>query len=553
MKKLAILIFVLGMMCGVCSCGKKVPEWLTQYRMIDGGVEIFTTNCEGLKKVKIPSRIEGKPVIKISSYAFKNCTLLEEISLPNSLEVIEANAFENCTGLKKMFITKNVTDIAAHAFIGCKFQSVKVDKRNKVFTSKDMNGKECNSIIEVDGSDRVLRYTTKPYVLEGITELGDFSFGGVERIEQLVIPVGVEKVSRCAFAGCDIDTIYVEPENKNYTSRDETGKECNAIIAREMIKLQGESIEGNSLVVGSNQTTIPETVQYIDDYAFAGRKDLQVFHVPDTVLGIGVNVFQGCTGLTSVNFHENMEIDDFFSNACFKGCTQLKEVTLPKTMQKLGYEFFFGCSSLEEIHLPEGLIEIGAEAFAECSSLKSVVIPVGVTELPHSVFMECISLESVMINSMVKKISFDAFAGCSSLKNIDLSGVQEIGIGAFEGCVSLEDVVLGQALSTMGSSVFQGCTSLREVQLPDKISEIKAWAFGNCLALEEITIPKNVKAIENFAFEGCENLKEITIPESVETMESYVFIGCENVCIITTKGSYAEAWAKEHGIPCVSE
>ncbi len=71
-------------------------------------------NRTNLKKVTLPSTIE-----KINAQAFSGCTSLTEIILPHSLEMILTWAFENCTSLATITIPNSVYAIASDAFEGC--------------------------------------------------------------------------------------------------------------------------------------------------------------------------------------------------------------------------------------------------------------------------------------------------------------------------------------------------------------------------------------------------------------------------------------------------
>ena len=67
-----------------------------------------------LKKVTIPSTIE-----KINASAFEGCTALTEIDLPSSVERIGTSAFESCISLTTVKIPYSVYLIASDAFKGC--------------------------------------------------------------------------------------------------------------------------------------------------------------------------------------------------------------------------------------------------------------------------------------------------------------------------------------------------------------------------------------------------------------------------------------------------
>ena len=56
---------------------------------------------------------------------------------------------------------------------------------------------------------------------------------------------------------------------------------------------------------------------------------------------------------------------------------------------------FRGCSVLRNISIPQSVTSIGERAFEGCSSLTAITIPVGVTSLPDKLFKDCSSLENI--------------------------------------------------------------------------------------------------------------------------------------------------------------
>lgn len=68
----------------------------------------------GLKKVTLPSTIET-----INASAFEGCTALSEIVIPPSVERISLSAFEGCTSLSSVTLPNSVWRLGSDAFKGC--------------------------------------------------------------------------------------------------------------------------------------------------------------------------------------------------------------------------------------------------------------------------------------------------------------------------------------------------------------------------------------------------------------------------------------------------
>ena len=66
--------------------------------------------------VTIPDTIDGRKVTSIGGYAFRDCTSLTSVTIPDSVTSIGHGAFDNCTNLTSITIPDSVTSIGDYAF-----------------------------------------------------------------------------------------------------------------------------------------------------------------------------------------------------------------------------------------------------------------------------------------------------------------------------------------------------------------------------------------------------------------------------------------------------
>lgn len=122
---------------------------------------------KGDAKIITSLKFEGRKmnVIGISKKAFKYCTSMTSVTIPESVTSIYNNAFVGCTGLTAVTIPNSVTSINNNSFVGC----------------------------------TGLTAVTIP---NSVTEIGENAFSGCSNLTSIIIPESVTSIGQFAFSGC---------------------------------------------------------------------------------------------------------------------------------------------------------------------------------------------------------------------------------------------------------------------------------------------------------------------------------------------------------------
>lgn len=126
--------------------------------------------------------------------------------------------------------------------------------------------------------------------------------------------------------------------------------------------------------------------------------------------------------------------------------------------------------------------------------------------------------------------------------------VARIGKEAFKGS-PFTGVILPDTLCNIGEGAFASCEDLVSIKFPANLKIVEKNAFNSCLSLKEVKLPDGVTHLATGAFYNCKLLKSVYVPESVKMIEDDCFDDSDDELVIhCAAGSYAEQYAKEHGI-----
>ncbi len=515
-------------------------------------------------------------VTAVVTDAFKGCTELTSITIPNSFTSIDDYAFEGCTGLKSITIPNSVTSIGYNAFRGC----TSLNSITLPFVGNTKNGTSNTHFGYIFGASNY--YDNERYVPSGLntvvitggSSIGDYAFSGCTGLTSITIPESVTSIGEGAFYGCaGLKSITIPNSvtsigynafygctSLNSITLPFVGNTKNGTSNTHFGYIFGAPNSNNERYVPSGLNTVVITGgSSIGDDAFYNCTGLTSINIPDSVTVIGRDAFRGCTGLTSINVDsDNTAYKSIDGNLYSKSGKLLiqyaigktdSKFTIPDSVTSIGEYAFYDCTGLTSITIPGSVTSISSSAFRGCTGLTSITIPDSVTSIGGAAFRGCTSLNSITLpfvgntKNGTSNTHFGYIFGASdsfyhdgyvpsSLRNVVITSETSILNEAFVNCTGLTSITISDSVTRIGGFAFSGCTGLKSVTIGNSVTRIDDYAFSGCTGLTSITIPNSVTHIGGYAFSGCTGLTSITIPDSVTDIGNSAFRGCTGLTSI---------------------
>lgn len=263
---------------------------------------------------------------------------------------------------------------------------------------------------------------------------------------------------------------------------------------------------------------IPETVNglkvtAIANSAFANFTKLETIVMPDTIEYIGDYAFYGCTNLANIEFSKNIThlgAEAFEETAYVKNLDENKVHVISDILYKVGNNVIQPNTVLvknEDSIIPDKFKgnQFNYVYFDDWND--------EINQWSNALFTGNKNLVYVEIPSYIEYIPNDTFKNASNLIGVSLtSSTKRIGNSAFANCTNLSDIEINESVVSIGDEALMG-TGIENINLPETMENIGNGAFKNCLNIVEFNWPSNLNIPDN-AFYGCENLKSFTFDEA---------------------------------------
>ena len=418
----------------------------------------------------IPSEIQNEGqtyiVTSIGPIAFRYCSGLTSVTIPNSVTIIDFQAFDDCSGLTSVTIPNSVTTIGSSAFYNC-------SSLEKVFFS-DLEA-WCN--IKFDG------YSANPLHYAHHLYLND------EEIKDLVIPNSVTSIGNYAFRGCSGLTSVVIPNSVTSIDSHAFGG-CTSL---------------NDLRFEDGEDTLSLGYESVGSYTD------------------GEGLFFNCP-LKSLYLGRDLkyETSGKYGYSPFYGITTLTQVTIGSSVTSIGRYAFYNCSGLESVTIGKSVTSFDSSAFSGCKSIKQLIFEDGVDTLKLAYttsdktgFFSSCPLDVLYIGRNLSYGTYKSpFYGIKTLTQATIgNSVTSLGENLF-GDTSLSSITIGESVNSIEANAFPSTlrivTSLNPIPPTIKTNTFNSQTPKNGVLL----VPES--ALTNYQYSPYWNefMKIETIPDS---------------------------------------
>lgn len=400
---------------------------------------------------------------------------------------------------------------------------------------------DSEGLLVIDGTGEMTNYTRSnmaPWyskkenivaviIANGVTSIADYAFYNCANIESVEIPDSVTSIGQDAFYHCDsLISLFIKENVQSiggeafsgskltvmYASKDHAEEPWGVVGASECedVRSYGITDEGQFYCIRNDNTAV--VTKYLGSETYVT--------IPDTV--------------------ENYPVTEIAKAAYYR--TNLTEVVIPHSVEKIGCWAFADCRNMRGVYLPKSVQYIENYAFDEN---RQMLIMFESDVLPETEgnewnrYADCVmSVDNYGISDgeyyycITKNNEATIGAYFGNEKNVEIperiQGVPVVRVsGTFSWNEYLENVKLPESLIEIGKTTFYYCKNLSNIDIPRNVINIGVEAFYSCDNIEKVIIPDKVKSIGKDAFYGCEKLQSLKLGKNLSLIDNAAFGRCK--------------------------
>ena len=468
----------------------QVAEGNPLYKSVDGVLysadgQVLVSYPRGRKDTSY-TVVEG--TVEIGKEAFYYRESLEEIILPESLEILADSAMEGATALKELALPAGVHTLAYDSLYNCKSMT-------SLTLSENLSEDSVNSNM----------------------------LGQSNALTTIIIPAGAQFVPENFVQHGSVKEFVVEEGNSKYFSQ-------NGV-------LYGYDEEGRQILISYPKAkedttyTVLEGTLEIGHNAFYYREKLEEIMLPQSLEVLGNSAMEGATALKELVLPagvHTLECDSIYN------CKSMTGLTLSENLSEgsVNSNMLGASGALTTINIPAGA-QFVPENFAQHGSVKEFVVEEGNSKY--------FSQDGVLYgyDEEGRQILISYPKAKEGTTYTVLEGTMEIGKSAFRSRERLEEIILPEGLEVIRGYGFEYCKSLKKMELPASVTSIEYDAFYGCSSLTEFTLSENLakETVNNSILGACAQLTTLYVPAAAAYVPDGAYVASlQNIIVVDDAG-----------------
>ena len=469
------------------------------YKIIsETSVEVIKKSTEYSGDMVIPSYIEYNEVkYEVASIgeAFKGCTKLTSITVPQSIHSLSNNCFKDCSKLENIVFNCLIEEIPYAAF------------------------QNCTSLSKIQ-------------IPETIKYIRGYAFSGCSKLEEFTCPNSLEIIEESVFAKCT--SLKAFSLNNVSIIGNSIFEGCNSLVSVDLNSMISVIPQSSFTGCSNLESVSPlNSVVRIESEAFKDCKTLSEASLPNIIFILD-NAFQNCSGIEHIALGEGLEI---IGKGAFSYCSKLESLIIPRNVEAFGVSMLSGCSSLKELSFEEGNSPLSflAGSYDGATGIQKKEINGKMIQFKieyYNPFFNGLPIEKLYIGRNLSDTPRYTISGDGGVDYYIITSYD----GPFSNLPNLKELIIGENVSTVGPveafidevglavtpGAFKKCSSLKEVTVknltPPTGAEFSNTAYSNATLI----VPDNTvslfqvadgwKEFINILDETSAGIEPITIP-----------------------------------------
>jgi len=529
---------------------------------------------DGSIDLVIPQTFLDAPVIAIANAAFKYCSAIKTLTLPEGLRMIGEEAFVNCTGLTAIELPASLTTLSRRSFSSCTnvtsvvFKTYEDGEKKgtadlRTIPSEAFNGLTKVTTLTLAEGIETLEFNaftgfaiSSLVIPDSVTTLGH-SFSSDGKISDIVVSTMKNLQSITLGASLTADVVAQSGLNKIETLTEyKVSEKSTELIAvdgvlysKDMTRLLGypaSKADYNDEGIQTEESktfTIPDTVITIEPYAFGSDSSHKFLN--SIVFGANVKTveLQGFYQRQDCLFTFNDKLETI-GNYAFYSVTEGTAATgelVPGSTTLAAYAFV----------MPDSVTTIGDYAFGNNRQLVSFTFGSNMANFGANLFYSCLKLTDITVkeganlsvsedNAFIYNKDQTKVLWYNSSKAVTSyvmpSTVTEVAPYLLQGNTKITELTLSPNLQVIGDYAFKGMSKVTSVlTLGDSLREVGASAFSGMSSVAGINIPDSLEKIGDNAFSSLSKAV-------IQNPDGAITIGAD--CVVGEKAFYGLAIQK---------